>query len=168
VRLAHERKFGATRDVFFVPLLNLFVPHHPLVLHDSISCSLSLPAPFVSYSVSCLYTSGSLNTFCTILTMVRLVLNELCFWTSSIVWCLKKIEELKIIDKISQYTRPQNSQKGQLLTTEPQKFSFHLLFLTILTMQCYLWLPVFFHSAYMVFHYHPICRNFLNFSEGLL
>jgi hypothetical protein len=28
------------------------------------------------------------------------------------------IEELKIIDKISQYTRPQNSHKGQLLTTE--------------------------------------------------
>jgi hypothetical protein len=27
--------------------------------------------------------------FCRILTMVYLVLNELCFWTLSIVWCLK-------------------------------------------------------------------------------
>jgi hypothetical protein len=29
-----------------------------------------------------------------------------------------KIEEIKNIDKISQYTRPQNSHKDQLLTTE--------------------------------------------------
>jgi hypothetical protein len=36
-------------------------------------------------------------------------LKELFFWTLSIVWCLKnkKIEELKIMGKISQYTRPQ-------------------------------------------------------------
>jgi hypothetical protein len=31
----------------------------------------------------------------------------------------QKIEELKYIYQISQYTCPQNSHKGQLLTTEP-------------------------------------------------
>jgi hypothetical protein len=47
-------------------------------------------------------------------------LNELCFWTLSIVWCLKNKQNwgVKNIDKISQYTRPQKSHKGQLLTTE--------------------------------------------------
>jgi hypothetical protein len=46
--------------------------------------------------------------------------NELCFWTLSIVWCLKNKQNwgIKNIDKISQYTRPQNSHKDQLLTTE--------------------------------------------------
>jgi hypothetical protein len=47
-------------------------------------------------------------------------LNELCFWTLSIVWCLKNKQNWGItnIDKISQYKRSQNSHKGQLLTTE--------------------------------------------------
>jgi hypothetical protein len=45
-------------------------------------------------------------------------LNELWFWTLSVVWCLKNWG-IKNIYQISQYTRPQNSNKGQLLTTEP-------------------------------------------------
>jgi hypothetical protein len=45
-------------------------------------------------------------------------LNELCFWTLSIVWCLKNWG-IKNIYRISQYTRPQNSHKGQLLTAKP-------------------------------------------------
>jgi hypothetical protein len=40
------------------------------------------------------------------------MLNELCFWTLSIVWCLKNKQnwgKIKIIDKRSQYTRPQTN-----------------------------------------------------------
>jgi hypothetical protein len=50
-----------------------------------------------------------------------ILLNKLCFWTLSIVWCLKNKQNwgIKNIDKISQYTRPQKkSHRGQLLTTE--------------------------------------------------
>jgi hypothetical protein len=49
-----------------------------------------------------------------------LVSNELCFSTLSIARCLKNKQNwgIKNIDKISQYTRPQKSHKGQLLTTE--------------------------------------------------
>jgi hypothetical protein len=47
-------------------------------------------------------------------------LNELCFWTLSIVWCLKNKQNwgIKNVDKISQYTRPHKSHKDQLLTRE--------------------------------------------------
>jgi hypothetical protein len=45
------------------------------------------------------------------------LLNELCFWNLSIVRCLKNWG-IKNIYQLSQYTRPKNSHKGQLLTTE--------------------------------------------------
>jgi hypothetical protein len=46
-----------------------------------------------------------------------LVLNELYFWTLSIVWCLKKLRNKIYIPK-NHNTRFQNSHKGQLLTTQ--------------------------------------------------
>jgi hypothetical protein len=45
-------------------------------------------------------------------------LNELYFWTLSIVWCLKKLRNKNIYIK-NHNTHVQNSHKGQLLTTEP-------------------------------------------------
>jgi hypothetical protein len=45
-------------------------------------------------------------------------LNELYFWTLSIVWCLKKLRNKIYIPK-NHNTHVQNSHKGQLLTTEP-------------------------------------------------
>jgi hypothetical protein len=45
-------------------------------------------------------------------------LDELYFWTLSIVWCLKKLRNKIYILKIHN-THVQNSHKGQLLTTEP-------------------------------------------------
>jgi hypothetical protein len=47
-----------------------------------------------------------------------LVLNELYFWTLSIVWCLKKLRNKNIYTK-NHNTHVQNSHKCQLLTTEP-------------------------------------------------
>jgi hypothetical protein len=37
-------------------------------------------------------------------------LNELYFWTLSIVWCLKKLRNKNIYTKKSQYTRPKFTQ----------------------------------------------------------
>jgi hypothetical protein len=51
----------------------------------------------------------------------NLVLNELCFWTLSIVWCLKNKQNGGIKNyrqKITIHTSTNKSHKGQLLTTE--------------------------------------------------
>jgi hypothetical protein len=48
----------------------------------------------------------------------RGLLNELYFWTLSIVWCLRKLRNKIYIPK-NHNTHIQNSHKGQLLTTEP-------------------------------------------------
>jgi hypothetical protein len=49
----------------------------------------------------------------------EVLLNELYFWTLSIVWCLKKKLRNKIYISKNHNTHVQNSHKGQLLTTEP-------------------------------------------------
>jgi hypothetical protein len=49
------------------------------------------------------------------------VLNELCFWNLSIVWCLKNKQNRGIKNykqKITIHTSTNKSHKGQLLTTE--------------------------------------------------
>jgi phage FluMu protein Com len=47
------------------------------------------------------------------------ILNELYFWTLSIVWCLQKKLRNKIYIPKNHNTPVQNSHKGQLLNTEP-------------------------------------------------